>query len=210
LKEINELAAILSTKQNLIGLNVTVPYKQSVVPFLHTLHGAAAELRTVNTIARKADEWHGYNTDVIGFAHVLSSYNLRQCNAALLLGSGGSSLAVQYVLNQHNIPYTVVSRTKKESIDSITYDQLTYENVQAHSLIIQCTPVGMYPRVNECVDFPFAFLSAQHTCIDLIYNPAKTCFLQRAESRGCRIINGYEMLLSQAEAAWQIWEPITT
>lgn len=205
LNAIEEFNNLLASHLPLLGLNVTVPYKQSVVPYLDELCGAALELQTVNTILIHHNKRIGYNTDVIGFEKLLLKHHAQHMKGALVLGSGGSSRAVQYVLKNMDISHLVVSR-KSNYTDIISYEDINDQILVKYPLIIHCTPVGMYPDVEQTIPFPFELLSAEQVCIDLIYNPRKTLFLQKAELKYCRIINGYDMLIEQAEAAWQIWK----
>ncbi len=206
LEDISQFESLIKTSTNLRGLNVTLPYKQSVVPILNQLHGAAGELKTVNTISIENGVLHGYNTDVIGFEELLRKNDLLFTQAALVLGSGGSSSAVQYVLNQNKIPFKVVSRKNLQQGISLSYSDLNKEIIKQHQLVINCTPLGMFPNIRETPEIPHQYLSLNHICIDLIYNPTKTLFLQLAEERNCKAINGYDMLIAQAEASWEIWK----
>jgi shikimate dehydrogenase len=207
LERVSEFENLIKTETNLYGLNVTVPYKQAIIPYLDALSKTARDIKAVNTICfcrkdeRKA--LTGHNTDVIGFERSLKSHLKRQHNSALVLGTGGSSRAVTYVLKQMGIPYHLISREEGEG--KINYSALDPEMVASSPLIINCTPLGMSPGVDVCPDIPYEAISSRHLLFDLIYNPEKTLFLARGEDRGAAIINGYEMLTYQAEASWEIW-----
>jgi shikimate dehydrogenase len=207
LERVSEFENLIKTETNLYGLNVTVPYKQAIIPYLDALSKTARDIKAVNTICfcrkdeRKA--LTGHNTDVIGFERSLKSHLKKQHNSALVLGTGGSSRAVTYVLKQMGIPYHLISREEGEG--KINYSALDPEMVASSPLIINCTPLGMSPGVDVCPDIPYEAISSRHLLFDLIYNPEKTLFLARGEDRGAAIINGYEMLTYQAEASWEIW-----
>ena len=198
-----DLGQWLRENSGLSGLNVTVPYKEKVMPYLVELDPVAKEVGAVNTLLPVPGGWKGYNTDVIGFEHSLRSFlNGRQLQGALVLGTGGASKAVKWVLENQGIPYMVVSRTPGEG-------QLSYEGLKGKmkdfSLIINTTPLGTYPEENTTPDLPFSELTSEHLLFDLVYNPAKTLFLKKGEEQGARIQNGHDMLVAQAEASWAIW-----
>jgi shikimate dehydrogenase len=208
LDNISLFPGLIRQYENLIGLNVTLPFKQSIVPYLDVLNGAAEELKTVNTIIKRQGRLSGYNTDVLGFEHLLIRNKISSLQSALVLGSGGSSSAIQYVLRKIGMSYVVVSRGESSDSRFIRYHDLYKELIQSHLVIIHCTPLGMYPNINESVAFPYEYLTPQHTCIDLIYNPEKTLFLKQAERKGSTLINGYDMLVAQAEASWELWRSL--
>ena len=185
---------------NFCGLNVTTPYKESIIPYLDSIDPIAKEIGAVNVIKFEGDKKVGYNTDWLGF------YSTRPDlidipPMALVLGTGGASKAVQYALKQFHIDYSVVSRS-----GNLTYCQLTREMIEHHRLIINCTPLGMYPLVNAAPPIPYNYLSPVHLLYDLIYNPAETLFLKKGKAAGATTHNGYKMLVNQAEAAWQVWD----
>lgn len=193
---------------NLAGLNVTVPYKEAIVPYLDVVVGGSAQATgAVNTIRITPDgRWLGYNTDTTGFASTLAPLLVANWQGrALVLGTGGAAKAVQYVLQQLGIIYISVSRNGAVA-GSIPYETVTPELLAAHLLVINTTPVGMYPAVEGLPLLPYAALTTAHILIDLIYNPAETRFLAEGRQRGCRTQNGYPMLVTQAEAAWTIWQ----
>jgi len=189
-------------KENLVGLNVTIPFKEVIIPFLDEITGDAESIQAVNTIVFKAGKTVGYNTDVYGFEMSLRPFLEEQSHThALILGSGGASKAVKYVLNRCNIDFEVVSRK-----GPLTYKDLTKEYIAKHTLIINTTPLGMSPKVKEKPRIPYEALGEKHLLFDCIYNPEKTLFLKTGEEQGARIKNGLEMLQLQAEKSWEIWE----
>lgn len=184
------------------GLNVTIPYKEKVIPFLDELSDEAYEINAVNTIKVKDGKRIGYNTDVYGFEMSLKSLlGSETMENGLILGSGGASKAVKFVLDKLGINYTVVSRNTKYQ----TYADLDGDILESHKLIINTTPLGMFPNVNECPDLPYYALTEKHFLFDLIYNPEKTLFLNKGYKKKCSTKNGYEMLILQAEKSWDIW-----
>lgn len=198
LKEIEEVEKIFEIS-NLRGFNVTIPYKQKIIPYLDELSDEAQEVGAVNTVFLENGKKIGYNTDVFGFEKSLK-FSSREYSSALILGDGGAAQAVKYVLKKYSIPYVVVSRSGE-----FRFNQLTQKIISEHSLIVQCTPVGTFPNVESCLDFPFHFLTEEHFVIDLIYNPAETKFLEMSKKYGAKGMNGLLMLEQQAEKAWQIW-----
>ncbi len=205
LAEIGEFKKLVTDNSNLKGLAVTIPYKQSVMPFIDYVTVAAKEIGAVNCIKFTAGNLTGHNTDVVGFEKSLVPLLQLQHNKALVLGTGGSSKAVQYVLKQLGINFLLVSRTKSNEKNCITYNEIDETIMSEYAIIINCTPVGMTPNDNELPAIPYNLLSANHLLYDLIYAPEKTMFLQRGESNGCLIKNGFEMLVLQAEENWKIW-----
>ncbi|MEA3462033.1 MAG: shikimate dehydrogenase [Bacteroidota bacterium] len=207
LEQIADFSALLNREHDLSGLNVTVPYKQEVISYLHTLSPTAEAIRAVNTISFRRREGRmelaGDNTDVIGFRRSLEEHLESWHSSALVLGTGGSSKAVLYVLEQLGIRYTMVSRTPGDR--QITYGELGANQVAATTLIINTTPLGMHPRVDVAPEIPYETLTHEHLLFDLVYNPERTEFLSRGEKRGAKIVNGHAMLIYQAEASWDIW-----
>lgn len=184
----------------MVGLNVTIPYKEIIIPYLDELSDEAEKIGAVNCIAIKNGKKTGYNTDAFGFEQTLISQSSLLKEKALIFGDGGAAKAVKYVLEKHNIPYSVVSRKSE-----INFDNLTEDIVNAHSILIQCTPVGTFPNVEDCLNIPFGNSLEQTLVIDLIYNPEETKFLKECKKRGAKTINGLHMLHQQAEKAWEIW-----
>ena len=203
LPAIEQLPTILNTHTNLHGLNVTIPYKKEVIAFLDYKNEIVEAVGACNCIKIENGELHGYNTDVIGFKKSLQPFLKPHHQKALVLGTGGSSGAVQYALQQLGIRYMLVSRQVREN--AITYSQLDETILKEHTVIINTTPVGMFPNMEAAPELPYQFLTSQHVLFDLIYNPEKTLFLQKGEARGATTANGYAMLLLQAEESWRIW-----
>jgi len=200
---INEYKPLLLAHPNIAGLNVTIPYKSEIIAQLDDIDTDAAVVKAVNCIRFTGSKTIGYNTDIIGFAQSLSPLLQPYMTSALVLGSGGSSKAVQFVLNKLGIEFKVVSRAKKG--DCITYDDLDTKQVEQHKLIINTTPAGMFPDVDDCPPIPYRAITGKHLLFDLIYNPAATKFLQLGEQQGAATKNGQEMLELQAEASWTVW-----
>lgn len=198
LNTIDNLELLIKEKQPK-GLNVTIPYKESVIPFLDELSPAASEIGAVNTILFKDGLRIGHNTDYIGFRDSIKKYSFQK---ALILGTGGAAKAIAYALKELKIDYAFVSRS--ESAD-YSYEELDEKTLQEYQLIVNCTPLGTVPKTEEFPPIPYAFLSEQHFLYDLIYNPAESTFLRYGKARACRIKNGLEMLERQAEKSWEIW-----
>ena len=191
------------------GLNVTIPYKQLIIPYLNDLSEEAQAIGAVNVIriTRNGNKVHlkGFNSDVIGFAKSIQPLLEPHHKKALILGcTGGASKAVRYGLETKlNLEVKGVSRRPSES--NITYKDVTPELLEEYTVIVNCTPSGMYPHVNECPELPYEALTSKHLLYDLIYNPEETLFLQKGAQQGAKIKNGMEMLLLQAIASWEIW-----
>ncbi|WP_212006604.1 shikimate dehydrogenase [Chitinophaga sp. HK235] len=200
---ITEFPDLLAQHPDLCGLNVTIPYKEQVIPYLDELSDAAARIGAVNCIRFKEGRKKGFNTDVIGFRNSLQPLLQPHHNRALVLGTGGAAKAVMYALQELNIPYTVVSRNAGN--DTIAYSSLDQQMMETHTVIVNTTPLGMYPNINECPDIPYQHISSRHLLYDLVYNPPETLFLQKGAAQGAVIKNGHEMLILQAEASWDIW-----
>jgi shikimate dehydrogenase len=203
-QDITEFPLFLQKNQNLKGINVTIPYKETIIPFLDKLSKKATDIGAVNTIRfMKNGKLKGYNTDYYGFQKALKPLLHPHHKKALILGTGGASKAVGYALNQLGIAYNYVSRTSREN--SIEYAQINSETFEEYQIIINCTPLGTLPNTNVCPEIPYQYFTSKHIAFDLIYNPAETLFLQKAKKRGAVIKNGLEMLVFQAEKAWGIW-----
>ncbi len=188
-------------EKKLDGFNVTIPYKEKIISHLDKISPDAAAINAVNTIKITQGRWIGYNTDHLGFRDCISSL-LHADIKALIFGSGGSSKAVQFALSRLGVHSTIVSR----SVPHLTYKELTNEQILSHQLLINTTPLGQHPKTDACVDIAYEAISNQHIVVDLIYNPDQTLFLQQAQARGARVLNGKSMLISQAEYAWEIWQ----
>lgn len=195
-KEIKEL---FST-EDLVGFNITIPYKQEIIPYLDELSAEAKEIGAVNTVKISEGKRTGHNTDAYGFEESLLPLLNNEIKSALILGSGGASKAIVFVLKKLGIRFQIISRNSKNN-----YESLTQEKVQNNLLIVNTTPVGTFPDIEKYPNFPTDFLTSQHLVYDLIYNPEKTKLLKLAEEKGATIKNGLEMLCLQAEKAWDIW-----
>ncbi|SHJ88258.1 shikimate dehydrogenase family protein [Epilithonimonas mollis] len=190
----------IASNQKLVGMNVTIPYKQAVIPFLDELSAEALQIGAVNCISFQNGKKTGYNTDAFGFEKTLLINKKEYHKKALILGDGGAAKAVRYILEKHNIEHKTVSRKSE-----INFENLSEDLVKDSLLIIQTTPVGTFPNVDESVPFPFEGITDKHYVIDLIYNPAETAFLKKSAEKGATTLNGFYMLEQQAEKAWQIW-----
>ncbi len=204
IQSINEFPEVLKNNPDLIGMNVTIPYKQDVVPFLDDLSDNAKEIGAVNTIKVSPEgKLIGHNTDYFGFTESLKPLLKSNHKKALILGTGGAAKAIAYGLNQLGIYFQYVSR--KEAFGMITYNDLNSDTFDEYHIIVNCSPLGTFPNIENCPDIPYQYFTSKHIAYDLIYNPEKTTFLGKAEIQGATIKNGYEMLVLQAEKAWEIW-----
>lgn len=184
------------------GLNVTIPYKTAIIPLLDEVDSIASKINAINCIALNKGRTIGYNTDYHGFVNSVSKLIPKECRNAYLLGSGGASKAVKYALEEcFHIPTTVVSRGEGD----INYESSRRMGFQDYSILVNTTPLGMYPDIMTCPDIDYSFLNSTHLCIDLIYNPEETIFLTKCREQGATIKNGYEMLVNQAELSWELW-----
>lgn len=205
---IEELPALIARHSNLVGLNVTIPYKQAVLPFLDRLDEGAREVGAVNTIHLVNGGQVGYNTDVLGFERSLLEWlgeerYQEKSFRALVLGTGGAAKAVAYVLRRLGISYQLVSRTSGQG--RLSYREVTDAMLEAHALVVNTTPLGMAPNTAACPDLPYRSLGAHHFLYDLVYNPEITTFMKRGLAQGAKVKNGLDMLYGQAEEAWSIW-----
>lgn len=189
----------------LSGLNVTIPYKETVIEYLDELSHEATEIGAVNCIQFKNGKTIGHNTDAYGFHQSIKPFLTNRHERAIILGTGGASKAVVYILKQIGIDCIFISRNP-EGINQFGYSDINGHMLKACKLIVNCTPVGMFPDTDTCIDLPFGHLTGEHLVIDLIYNPVKTLFLQKSETAGAQILNGESMLKQQALMAWKIWE----
>lgn len=206
---ITDIKNVLNENNNLHGLNVTIPYKEQIIPFLDEIDENAAAIGAVNVIKfiegkNGTTKLKGYNSDIIGFCDSIKPM-IKPCHThALVLGTGGAAKAVTCGLNNLGIETIFVSRTKSE--DSLTYEELTPEVMNKYKVIINTSPLGMYPHIDSCPNIPYHLLTSEHLCYDLIYNPDVTLFMKNAQRYGADVKNGLEMLLLQAFAAWEIWQ----
>ena len=203
IEEISRLPGLIAAHPQLEGLNVTIPYKEKVISYLSDCTEVVKAINACNCIQIRDGRLIGHNTDVTGFGFILKKQLKSIHKNALVLGNGGAAKAVQFVLQQNGISYLNVSRTKTPG--NLIYDEINAEILSRFTLVINTTPLGMYPNINEVPLLPYDAVTKNHLFIDLIYNPAKTLFLQNAEERGASIQNGGEMLVVQAEESWKIW-----
>jgi shikimate dehydrogenase len=199
LTEIDEVNHLFANP-DLLGFNVTIPYKEKIIDYLDDLSDEAKKIGAVNCVLIENGKKTGYNTDAFGFEKTLLLHKKPHHQSAIILGNGGAAKAVKYILEKNNIPSITVSRNTE-----INYENLDISTVEDHKIIIQCTPVGTFPNVEDCLNFPFEGITKNHLIIDLIYNPSYTKFIVKASEKGAKTVNGYYMLEQQAEKAWEIW-----
>lgn len=205
---IKDIKSILKENPDLNGLNVTIPYKEQVIPFLDDLDEDARLIGAVNVIKFTkgifGKKLKGYNSDVIGFKQSIEPLLDETHRKALILGTGGASKAVFHGLKQLGVGSTMVSRKPKEFC--ITYEEITAKTMEQYTVIINTTPLGMFPNINACPEIPYHLLTPKHLLYDLLYNPDETLFMKKGKEKGAVVKNGLEMLLLQAFAAWEIWQ----
>jgi shikimate dehydrogenase len=207
IESIDFFTGLWNNNPSLQGLNVTIPYKKLVIPFLQHPSSVVQSIQACNCIKLHDGAFYGYNTDVIGFEQSLLPYLQPHHQKALIFGTGGAAAAVEWVLKKLGIAYQLVSRTASEGC--IAYESLSPEIIEAHTLLIQTSPVGMYPNVDEAPNLPYEAISSKHHLYDLVYNPAETKFLALGAVQGATTQNGLEMLHLQADASWEIWNSET-
>lgn len=221
IEQLEQLGELLEGEPQLMGFNVTIPYKEQIIPQLDSLSSEAAAIGAVNCVKRDGERLVGYNTDAYGFeVSLLQTIEGRVPKRALILGSGGAARAVAYVLQKLGIEYSVVSRkatilgedekgdtkgAKNWYTNRVSYDQLSDKEVTESHLIINTTPLGMYPEISSLPQLNYSLLTPHHTLYDLVYNPELTAFMAEGRRRGAKVKNGYQMLVEQAERSWQIW-----
>lgn len=200
--EINNLNSLreLISKNNLSGLNVTIPFKEKILNYVDDLDDSAEKIGSINTIKVNKNKITGFNTDADGFEKSFKPL-IENRNGAIILGNGGASKAVQYVLTKNKINFKVISRSGE-----IKYENLSNLDIVNNLILINATPLGMYPNVHSFPKIPYNLLSEKHLVYDLVYNPKETVFLQKARKQKCKVTNGYQMLLNQADLSWKIWE----
>ncbi len=203
LEQIGQIEELLVSNPNLAGLNVTIPYKEQVIAYLDSMSPVVEEIGACNCIYIQDGRLMGHNTDVIGFSRSLLPKLKPHHKQALILGTGGSSKAVAYTLKELSIPFLQVSRNPSEGM--ISYEEIDQSMLEAYTLLINTTPVGMYPNIEKAPAIPYQFIGADHYLFDLVYNPERTRFLQEGALRGAAVENGSDMLVIQAEASWEIW-----
>ena len=207
--DINNFPEIIQANPNLHGLNVTIPYKEKVIPYLDELDKQTAAIGAVNVIKIIRNKGGkpkliGYNSDIIGFTQSIQPLLQSHHKKALILGTGGASKAVFHGLKNLGIEAKFVSRTARFGM--LTYEELNAEIIKEYTVIVNCTPVGMYPKVDACPDIPYEAITSEHLLYSLLYNPNITLFMKKGEAKGAVTKNGLEMLLLQAFAAWEIWQ----
>ncbi len=209
IEDLGLLWEIIAEYPNLKGLNVTAPYKEAVIPHLDSLDEDARQVGAVNVIRFVRDqhgalrELQGFNSDVVGFENTLGDVLTPERTRAMVLGTGGAAKAVRTALQRHGVEVQLVSRRKTEH--TVVYEEITRAMVAQHTLIVNATPLGKYPDDDQCPDFPYRFLTKEHLCYDLIYNPEETLFMRKSASYGAATKNGIEMLLLQAFDSYNIW-----
>ena len=203
LQHIGEFKDLINNHKDLKGLNVTIPYKESVIPYLDKVDQKAAKIGAVNTIKFTEEGLIGYNTDVFGFRDSIEPHIKKHHNKALILGTGGASKAVAFVFEELDIAHTFVSRNPGPN--QLSYDDLTQSIMETHTILVNCTPLGTSPNITAKPSLPYQFINDLHLLFDLIYNPEKTAFLKEGEAHGATILNGHKMLAIQAEKSWEIW-----
>jgi shikimate dehydrogenase len=203
LPSIQHLKNIITGPESLNGFNITIPYKEEVLDFLDERNKIVETIGACNCVRIRDGQLTGFNTDAPAFKASLQSRLQPYHQCALVLGSGGASKAVQYALNELGMEFLVVSRKKKEGV--LGYEDVGPKVIKEHQVIINTTPLGMYPNINDDPPIPYEAIGEQHLLFDLTYNPPKTKFLQQGERNGAVIINGYDMLVAQAEESWRIW-----
>jgi shikimate dehydrogenase len=204
---ITELKSIINNNPQLKGINVTIPYKEQVIPYLDALSENARLIGAVNVIkverSKKKVKLTGFNSDIIGFKQSIEPLLQPHHQQALILGNGGAAKAVFYGLQQLGLAATYVSREKTPNL--LTYSEISPDVMEKHTIIVNCTPVGMWPNVDDCPAIPYQWLTNKHLLYDLLYNPNETLFMKKGEEQGAMVKNGLEMLLLQAFAGWNIW-----
>jgi shikimate dehydrogenase len=206
IEKIELFKEILINNPNLLGLSVTIPYKELIIPYLTEIDERAKEIGSVNSIFidQTNNKLKGYNTDYNGFKKSLKPFLEKNHDRALILGTGGVSKAVLYTLKELNIDCLFVSRNPKNNKE-IAYNDINEYVIQHHQLIINTTPVGMFPNIEDYPNIKYSYLTSNHLLYDLIYNPAETAFIKKGKEQGCTTLNGMEMLELQAEKSWEIW-----
>ena len=205
MEDISNLPKLLESNKGIKGICITIPHKKNVISFLHWQDNAVQQIGACNCIRVEDGKLYGYNTDILGFKLSFEKHLLPHHTKALILGTGGASAGIEYVLKKLNITYLIVSRTNTIDAKSITYDQLTPTLLAEYKIVINCTPLGTFPNIDSCPTLQYQSVTSEHYFYDLVYNPAETKFLTLAKERGAIIQNGYEMLILQAEENWKIW-----
>lgn len=203
IENISEIEEIFEIK-NLAGLNITIPYKEKVIPYLNELTATAQQIGAVNTVVFKNKKTVGHNTDIVGFENALKLFIGTSSKKALVLGTGGASKAVKFVLKKNKIDLITVSRNPKKN--EMNYDDINQKMINNYPLIINCTPLGTKPKIEEAPNIPYNYIGPENYLFDLIYNPIQTKFMRIGLEKGAKVCNGYHMLIQQAEASWKLWK----
>ena len=203
IKSIHDLNNVFKSK-NLCGLNVTIPYKEKSISFLDKISDEAEQIGAVNTIFFENGSKVCYNTDIFGFTESLKVNKIDNIDSALILGTAEAEKTIIYFCNKNNIPFNIVSR--QESNLNLSYNELNEDIFKKRVLIVNCTPLGTYPDINNCPKLPYELINKENILFDLVYNPSETLFMKKGKKIGCKTLNGYEMLRFQAEMSWKIWE----
>lgn len=203
LAEIDEVKAILSSNEY-SGFSVTIPYKETIIPFLNGLSESAKAIGAVNCVVRENGQWIGHNTDAFGFHQSIKPFLTNLHERALIIGTGGASKAVAHVFKQIGVDVLFVARQPKAD-NEFAYEQVNEHMLNACKVIVNCTPVGTFPNVDELVALPYSFLTPDHLLVDLVYNPAETAFMKAGRANGATALNGESMLKEQALKAWSLW-----
>lgn len=204
--ELNAIEEIqMLFKQNLSGLNVTFPYKESIIPFLDRLDESAAQIGAVNVVAFENGQTVGYNTDAYGFAQSIKPFLTFEHERALIFGTGGASKAVAHVFKQIGLAVFYISRNGNQENGVFSYEEINDHMLRSCKVLVNCTPIGTFPNVTDCIELPFEYLTPAHLVIDLVYNPAETELMKRAQKNGAAVMNGLSMLQHQALKSYEIW-----
>lgn len=203
LNDIEEIQSIFA--QNLSGLNVTFPYKESIIPFLDRLDESAAQIGAVNVVAFENGQTVGYNTDAFGFAQSIKPFLTFEHERALIFGTGGASKAVAHVFKQIGLAVFYISRNGNQENGVFSYEDINNHMLGSCKVLVNCTPIGTFPNVTDCIELPFEYLTPSHLVIDLVYNPAETELMKRAQKNGAAVMNGLSMLQHQALKSYEIW-----
>lgn len=202
IQTISEFPNIIQNNR-LKGLNVTIPYKEQILSFLDEIDEKAKKIGAVNTIKFAENGLHGFNTDIFGFEESIKPFLKAHHNKALILGTGGASKAIRFVLEELGITYNYVSRSSNPT--TLDYSLLDKPILEEHTVIINCTPLGTFPEIQNKPNIPYQYLNKNHLLFDLVYNPLKTKFLRLGEEKGASVCNGLKMLELQADKSWEIW-----
>ncbi|WP_163707107.1 shikimate dehydrogenase family protein [Mangrovibacterium lignilyticum] len=209
LDSIDEFLGIFEANDHIAGLNCTIPYKQQIMPFLDEIDEEAAVVGAINTVkiirSESGVKLKGYNTDIYGFENALKPMLNEKHKKALILGTGGASKAIKYILNKLGLEYVSASIEEQLNEGEIRYDQIDETLLQEYLVVINATPLGTFPKVDSCPSIPYECITADHVLFDLVYNPEETLFMKKGKAQGAAVKNGLEMLHGQAIKAWEIW-----